>query len=204
MKLSNGIKFLYIFTLISFTFVFFKFKAKPNLKEINLIQKNLEAKNSNPIINKNILNSLDNRVNVGKSFLFIDDKYWYQVIQLSFWRREYLEFNLIEKKLDINNVKVKNLSNNNFALGTFKNKNIAYACMQNAVKFNYNFAQEKIMEADDFDYWIRVFLRNLNWIFYSFKPNNYECLLVITPNLEFFKSPDSQINKIIFKKFNYE
>jgi len=203
-EFSKGIKFLYIFALIASTLVFFKFKAKPNLKEIYFSQSNLESYNSDKIISKKILNSLDNRVNVGKSFLFIDDKYWYQVIQLSFWRREYLKFKLIEKKLEINNVKVKKLSNSNFALGTFKNKNVTYACMQNAVKFHYNFPSEKIMEADDFDHWIRVFLRNLNWIFYSYKPNNYECLLVITPNLEFFKSPGSEINKIIFNKFNYE
>ena len=204
MKFSKVIKFLYIFALITFTIVFFKFKAKPNLKEIYLSQKNLEFYNSDPIISKNILNSLDNRVNVGKSFLFIDDKYWYQVIQLSFWRKEYMNLNLIEKKSEINKGKVKKLSNNSFALGTFKNKNVTYACMQSAIKFNHNLSPEKAISAYDLDHWQKVFLRNLNFIFYSFKPNNYECLLVITPNLEFFISPESEINNIIFDKFNYD
>jgi hypothetical protein len=203
-KFSRGIKFLYLFALISFIFVFFKFKAKPKLKEIYLTHRNLESNKSDQIIKKNNLNSLDNRVNVGKSFLINDNKYWYQVIQLSFWRREYLQLNTIEKKLEINNVKIKKYSNNNFAFGTVKNKNVTYACMQNATKFNYNFSPEENISAYDLDYWKRVILRNLNFIFYSFKPNNYECLLVITPNLDFFKSPESEMKNIIFEKFNYD
>ena len=68
-----------------------------------------------------------------------------------------------------------------------KNENITYACMENSKNFHHNYARKNYPNANDFKYWIKVFIKNINFVFYAFKPFNYECLLVITSNLNFLK-----------------
>ena len=62
---------------------------------------------------------------------------------------------------------------------------------------------EKIQKASDFDYWMKVFKKNIKFVVYAFKPSNYQCMLVITSDREFFKNPEQKRNKIIFSKFYY-
>ena len=76
--------------------------------------------------------------------------------------------------------------------------------MQNEKKFNYTFIPEKITKANDLNHWLRTFIKNINFVFYSFKPINYECMLVITSNTELFESSEKKIKEIIFSKFIYE
>ena len=75
--------------------------------------------------------------------------------------------------------------------------------MKNSNKFKYNIP-EKIVDSFNIKYWVKVYLNNLNLVFYSFKPRNYECYVVITSNTNFFENSDFEINKKIFKKFIYE
>lgn len=204
MKFSSGIRYLYIFSLILFAFIFLKFKPKPHIKKILLKENNLEFLNNKTKISFNTLTFTDNRINVGKSFFINEDKYWYYITQISFWRSEYFRLNFVEKQLKIKDVKIKKLSNNNFALGTFRNENISYACMENSKIFHHNMEIEEIPKASDFDYWMKVFKKNIKFVVYGFKPSNYECMLIITSDQEFFKSPEKKIDKIIFSKFYYD
>lgn len=204
MKFSLGIRYLYFFSLILFAFIFFKFKPKPKIKEIILRENNLELLNNKTKNFFNTLNSPDNRINVGKSFLINENKDWYHISQISFWRSEYFRLNFVEKQLKIKDIKIKKLNNNNFALGTFKNQNISYACMENSKIFHHNMEIEEIPQASDFDYWTKVFKKNIKFVVYAFKPSNYQCMLVITSDKEFFKNPEQIRNKIIFSKFYYD
>jgi len=203
-KLSSVIRYLYICSLILFPFIFLKFKAKPYLKEITLKENNLELHDNKSKINFNTLIAPDNRINIGKTFLINDEKYWYHITQISFWREEYFHLNFLEKQLEINNLKIHKLGNNNFAFGTYLNNEVTYACLQNPKEFHHNFKKEKIINANDLDYWLKEFKQNINFVFYAFKPSNYECLIVITPNLQFFENTESEINNKIFSKFIYD
>ncbi|MCQ9203173.1 MAG: hypothetical protein JJ845_001615 [Prochlorococcus marinus CUG1436] len=183
--------------------MFFKHKAKPDLKQISLSNSNLESYNNKKKVYFNNLSSPDNRINVGKSFLINKDKYWYELIQLSFWRNDFFQLEFVEKQLQIKKIKNKKLNDNNYALGTFRNENISYACMENSKTFHHNKENDEIPSSIDFNYWIKVFKKNINFVFYAFKPFNYECILVLTSDQKFFERPETKINKIIFSKLNH-
>ena len=204
MNLSSGIRFLNFLSLIIFAFIFFNYKVNPDLKEIFLDENIADLYGSDSGKYSSGLISPDKRVNVGKEYYFKYDKNWYQLIHLSFWRKEYLNLIFVNKQLKIKSEEIKYLDKNNFAFGTMKNDNVAYACMQNEKKFHYTNIPENIIHADDLNHWFRTFIKNINFVFYSFKPSDYECLLVITSNTKFFESSDKKINEIIFSKFSYE
>ena len=203
MKYSRLINYLYTLVLILSLFIFFRYRVKPNLKEIFIRDKNSKLHINDSKKNINHLTSPDNRVNVGKQFFIKDNIYWYKVIQLSFWRSEYFNLNFVEKQLKINRKEVRKLNNNNFALGTLENEKISYSCMQNPQNFHNAFIIEKIIKANDLQHWLGVFISNIDLIFLSFKPSNYECLLVITSDPNFFEKQHKEINEIIFSKFIY-
>ena len=75
--------------------------------------------------------------------------------------------------------------------------------MKNSNEFYYRIPI-KVADSFDINYWKNIYIHNLNLIFYSFKPKNYECYVVITTNTNFFKHSDFEINKKIFDKFIYE
>ena len=76
--------------------------------------------------------------------------------------------------------------------------------MKNANEFYYSIFHGIIKDSLDINHWIKEYIKNLNFIFYSFRPRNYECYLVLTPNTNFFENSEFEINKKIFKKFIYE
>ena len=76
--------------------------------------------------------------------------------------------------------------------------------MENSGNFHYSILPGKAVDSLDFLHWKKVFMNNLNLVFYSFKPRNYECYVVITSNTNFFKNSDFEINKKIFDKFSYK
>ena len=49
-------------------------------------------------------------------------------------------------------------------------------------EFNYSIPK-KAVDSFDINYWMDVYIKNLNLVFYSFKPRNYECYVVLTTNL---------------------
>ena len=204
MNLSSSVKYLYFFFLILFAFLFFNYEVKPDLKKIFLNENYKDFYSSNSEKYFSSLKSPDNRVSVGKEYYFKDDKYWYQLIQLSFWRKEYFNLSFVNKQLKIKFVKKKFLDKNNFAFGTKQNDNLTYSCMLNEKEFHYTITPEKIIDANDLNHWLKTFLKNINYVVYSFKPKNYECLLIITSNTKFFESSEKDINEIIFSKFIYD
>ena len=58
--------------------------------------------------------------------------------------------------------------------------------MKNSNEFNY-IPPEKIVDSFDINHWLKVYINNLNLVFYSFRPKNYECYLVLTNNINFLK-----------------
>ena len=51
------------------------------------------------------------------------------------------------------------------------------------------------------NHWKEVFIKEIKNVIFSFKPNNNECLLVITSNIDFFKASEEGKRKLIFNKF---
>ena len=204
MKKFFKFKNIYILLIVFFTFTYVNYREKPSIRKITPIKGN----HNQPILNSSeylkTLISPDNRINVGKSFLFHNDDYWYSIYQLSFWRREYVLLYFLQDKLGIKNLEIRNFKNNNYAVGIFENKEIAHACIKDSNNFFYDISFEEVPNANNLKHWIEVIIKNINYIFYSFKPSNYECLLVITPNLKFFEYSEKEINNIIFSKFIYE
>ena len=76
--------------------------------------------------------------------------------------------------------------------------------MKNSTNFNYGNSSGRVVESLDINHWKNVYFDNLNLVFSSFKPRNYECYVVITTNLNFFENSGFEINKKIFNKFIYE
>ena len=203
MRLVNKFKYIYGFSLIFYAIFFVFFRPRPKLGLFLIKESDTEISNYKRKNNMYIVNPPTNKVSVGKSFLIINNENWYQVIQLSFWGREYLNLDFLNNQLKITNINVKSINSNNYALGTLQGKEVVYSCMKNSNKFNYNIP-EKIVDSFNIKYWVKVYLNNLNLVFYSFKPRNYECYVVITSNINFFENSDFEINKNIFNKFIYE
>ena len=75
--------------------------------------------------------------------------------------------------------------------------------MNSINKFNYKIPIKKV-KSFDINHWRKVYFKNLNSVFYSFKPENYECYVVITNKTSFFENSEFEINKKIFNKFLYK
>ena len=96
------------------------------------------------------------------------------------------------------------VNNNNYALGTFKNEKIVYACLDRSDNFYYDFLHDEVRRAGDLKYWKGIFIKEIKHAIFSFKPNNYECLLVFTSNKDFFKDSEEEKRNLIFNKIiNY-
>ena len=204
MRLINKFKYLYAFILILFTLLYAFLKPEPKLNYLLIEAASKELFDQNL---KNItyrINPPNNRVSLGESFFIKDNENWYQIIQLSFWRKEFLNLDFLNSQLNINDINVKSISSNNYALGRIQGEEIVYSCMKNSNNFNYWISSGKVVDSFDINHWKKVYIDNLNLVFYSFKPRNYECYVVITTNLNFFENSGFDINKKIFNKFIYE
>ena len=203
MRLIIKFKFLYVLILIFYGFFLVFLRPRPKLNSFFVKESDSKISNYKTKNDINIINPPTNKVNVGKSFSIKDNENWFQVIQLSFWREEYLNLDFLNNQLKITDINVKSINNNNYASGKFQGEDIVYSCMKNLIKFQYSIP-EKIVDSFNIKHWVKVYLNNLNFVFYSFKPRNYECYVVITSNTNFFENSDFEINKKIFKKFIYD
>ena len=204
MLLVSKVKYLYLLVLIFYSFFFVCFRPRPKLSSLFIMGSNPELFSYSTKKNKYNLIPPGNNISVGKSFLLKDNENWYQIIQLSFWGKEYLNLQFLNKQLNITDINIKSIKSNNYALGKFEGEDIVYSCMKNSNDFKYSFTWGKVVESLDIDHWIKVYIHNLNLVFYSFKPRNYECYVVITPNTNFFENSEFEINKKIFDNFIYE
>ena len=204
MLLVSKVKYLYLLVLIFYTIIFVFFRPRPKLSSLFIKGSKLELLNHNKKSNKYNVVHPTNNISVGKIFLLKDNKNWYQIIQLSLWRKEYLDLQFLNNQLNIKDVDIKSIKNNNYALGTLEGEEIVYSCMKNSNEFQYSSSWGKVVDSLDIDYWLKVYIHNLNLVFYSFKPKNYECYVVITSNTNFFKNSKFEINKKIFNNFIYE
>ena len=203
MKFISKFNCLYIF-VISLSFLLFNInKVKPKLKEVLQKENNSYFYYKNKIKDIKKKHHLDNRVEVGDG-VYIDDKsHWYKVIPVSFWRKSYLDLTLVENNLEIIHEKIIKLDKNNFAFGILNDKKVAYACMENASNFHHNFYKINVPNNSDLKYWKNVFLVNIGHVLYSFKPNNYNCLVVITSNIKFFEQLKKGKNEFLINKIMF-
>ena len=202
MKFFNT-NYLYVFSLFIFIFIHTFLKPKPNFNEISLKYKSSDLVNEDLKKNLNVLNSPDRRFNIGNNFFINDGENWYVISQFSFWDKRFLQLGFIDKQLKIINLEVKKKGNSNYALATYNNENVAYACIEDSKNFFYDIYHDYIPEAKDINHWKKVFLRNIKTVIFLFKPKNYECFFVLTSNIKFFEGADQEINNLIFEKFNY-
>ena len=192
----------FLLIIVIFLSLNFFYKPRPKLSKIflkvqytNLLDK---YNSEHAVID---INSNDNRVTIGEPYYLMDKTDWYQVNLLSFWRKEYLNLFLVDQKLKNDDFKIKIINNNNYAQLTHNNKNIVYACIDDPENFYYQFNYNNIKDTSDFNYWKQVFINNIKLIFNYFKPINYECLLVITSDIDLFEKGEEEINEKIFGKF---
>ena len=204
MRLINKFKYLYAFILILFTLLYAFLKPEPKLNYLLIEGASKELFDQSPNNDTYSINPPNNKVSVGESFFIKDNENWYQIIQLSFWRKEFLNLDFLNSQLNISDINFKSISSNNYALGRLKEEEIVYSCMKNSKNFNYRIPSGRVVDSLDINHWKKVYLDNLNLVFYSFKPRNYECYVVITTNLNFFENSGFEINKKIFNKFIYE
>ena len=203
-RLVSKVKYLYVLILIFYTFFFAFYRPRPKLSSLFIKGSNSEFLNHNTKKNKYNVIPPSNNISLGKSFLIKDNKNWYYVIQLSFWRKEYLNLNFLRSQLKITDLKVKSINGNNYASGTLQGEEIVYSCMKNSSEFYYSSSHGIVLDSLDIKHWIKVYIKNLNFVFYSFKPKNYECYVVLTQDKNFFENSKFEINKKIFNNFNYE
>ena len=203
MRLVSKVQCFYVLILILFTCFYVFLRPRPKLNSFSIKESNIALSNYKIKNNISIFNPSTNKVNVGKIFSIKDNENWYQVIQLSFWRKEYLNLDFINNQLNISDINVKSINSNNYALGILQGEEIAFSCMKNPNQFKYTIPKKKV-DSLDINYWMGVYIKNLNLIFNSFKPKNYQCYLVFTTDKNFFKNSDIYIKKKIFDKFIYE
>ena len=202
---TSKVTYLYALILIFYAFFYVFLRPRPKLNSFFVKGSNTEFNNHNTKNKVNIFNPPTNKVSVGKTFLIKGDNSWYQVIQISFWRKDYFNLGFLNNQLKITDIEVNSISNNkNYAIGTLQGEKIAYSCMENSNNFNYRIPPPKAVDSFDINHWRKVYIKNLNLVFYSFKPKNYECYVVLTPNISFFEDSDYTINQKIFNKFIYE
>ena len=204
MRLINKFKFLYAFILILFTVFYALLKPKPKSNYLLVEGASKELFGHNSKIDLYTINPPNNKISVGESFFIKDNENWYQIIQLSFWRKEYFNLDFLNSQLNISDINVKSVSSNNYALGRLKGEEIVYSCMKNSNNFNYGISSGRVVDSFEINHWKKVYLDNLNLVFYSFKPRNYECYVVLTTDINFFENSGFDINKKIFNKFIYE
>ena len=187
MRLTKKVIYLHALILILYTLIYVFFKPRPKLKSFFI-------KSSDPVLFNHItknntfkIKSPNNKINLRKNFFIKDNENWYQVIQLSFWRKEFLSLDFLNTQLNITDINVKSIDSNNYAVGKFQRELIAYSCMENSIQFNYNIPINKV-KSFDLNHWRKVYIKNLNFVFFSFKPENHECYLVLTPNINFFEN----------------
>ena len=189
----------YMLLITIFWFINFFYKPKPKLSKIILKNQytSLLDKNNSEID----LVSNDNRVNIGKPYYLINKTDWYQINLLSFWRKEYLDLALLDKRLKFEDTKIEIRDKNNYAQGFYNNRKIVYACVNNPKDFFYKFDHNNVRSTSNFNYWKKVFINNIKFTFNFFKPINYQCLLVITSDIDLFEKDEKEINEKIFGKF---
>ena len=202
-KLTSKIHYLYFSLIVIFSILNFFYNPKPILR--NMVLKDqyriLDQTKSN--IDSIEIFSNDNKVNIGKPFILRDKNHWYQINLLSFWGKEFLNLNLIDKIFKGNDFDIKTRNNNNFAQVTYKDEKIVYACIKDSETFFYKTNYSEIKNTYNFKYWKEVLTKNIRFIFYSFKPSNYECLFVITSDSDLFDMGKEELNVKILSKFIY-
>lgn len=203
MKNNLYTRYFYFACLILFFILNLFFKVKPKLRKINLNLINyenysLDSKNS--LVN---LKSFDKRFSVGETFAFRDNTHWYKVSLVSFWKKESLNLNLLKKSFVEHNFIIKIVNNSNYALATHNNSSFVYACLDSPNNFYFDFYHKKVPRVNDLNYWKKVYKKGIGQIFNSFKPNNYECLLIISSDKNFFKDSEENKRNLIFSKYFY-
>ena len=202
MSLIKKIKYLYLLLIFVFSVLYVFSRPRPKLKSLYIDENSAEF-NHNSKINIKSLEHPNNKVSIGYIFSIKENDSWYQVIQLSFWRKEYLNLQFLDDQLNITNVDLRIINDNNYAAGTFQGQDIVYSCMKDSGSFNYRLSKPKVVDSFDFNHWKKIYINNLDLVFYSFKPKNYECYVVLTSDTNFFENSAFEINKKIFNKFIY-
>jgi len=194
-------RYFYILCLILFSIFFIGNKEKSGLRKIfiNDINSNLYSLNKE----KNFLDfkSLDNRVSVGKIFFLKDDNYWYQISLLTLWSEDFLDLKNLDKFFF--NTKIKFVDDSNYGLRNINNEDIVYACMKNSNKFFYQMSENRFNNPTDLNYWKKIYIKNIINVIFKFKPTNYECLLVLTSNKEFFNVGQEAARNSLMNKITY-
>ena len=124
MRLINKFKFLYAFILILFTVFYALLKPKPKSNYLLVEGASKVLFGDNSKIYSYTINPPNNKISVGESFFIKDNENWYQIIQLSFWRKEYFNLDFLNSQLNISDINVKSVSSNNYALGRLKGEEI--------------------------------------------------------------------------------
>ena len=196
-------KYLYFFSLTIYILIFLFYYPKPELKNVSLTDSNLLIDNKKIKEKFKKLNYFDNRIIAGNYFQFKKGEHWYQILPIVFWHRDYATLKLIDKDLKINNLITIGVSNNNFAKGKLNKESIVYSCMKSDEIYYYDVGFKTIPSNKDFKYWRGILFKNLKLVFYKFKPQNYDCLLVITSNQKFFNKSEKSMREFIYKTFTY-
>ena len=197
-------RYFYLATLILFFLFQFFFKVKPRLSllTLDLINNEIYSIDShNNLIN---LQSFDRRVNVGETLSFRDKTYWYKISLLSLWEKEYLNLNLLKKSFIEHDLKIKKVNTSNYAEAKYKNGNFVYACLDSPNNFYYKFNKIEDPRSNNLNHWKNVYIKNIDRVVNKYKPSNYECLLIISSDMNLFKDSGDSIRDLIFSKyFNY-
>ena len=204
MKNQFNTGYLYLVFLIIFIFLQFFFRVKPRLRLLshNLINDEKYSIDSQ----KNLINlkSFDNRFSLGESYAFRDKTHWYNVTLLSFWKKKYLNLKHLKESFIEHDLKIKAVNSSNYALANYSNGIFVYACLDSPNDFYYFYNYQKNPRANDLNHWKNVFLTGIDNLFSKFKPSNYECLLIISSNKNFFEDSENDKRNLIFNKyFNY-
>ena len=196
-------RYFFIMCLILFAIFFTNNKDKYRTRKIGINYNNSNLYRLNPVKKPFDFESSDSRVRLGKTFLIKDDNYWYQIYLLTFWREEFLNLGIIDDFFSNNKTKIKIVDASNYGLRHLNNDKIVYACLKDANKFYYHISHSKFLDSSDYDYWKKIYMKNIRSLIYKFKPTNYECLLVITSNKEFFEVGQKDARNLLLDKFTY-
>ena len=202
MQFIRRINFIYILVIILSFLSFNVTQIKPKLEEIEQKEKRYYLNNISKRKNiKTKFNIDNNKVKIGEGFYIYDDSFWYWIIPVAFWKKSYLDLTFFENYLQIYHEGLKSVDKNNFAFGILNDKKVAYACMEKKFNFYYDFSRVNKPNNLDLKYWKNVFFTNIGDVLFNFKPKNYQCLIIITSNINFFERLDDEKNKLFISKF---
>ena len=202
MKYNSYINFAFLLIILIFPFIQNILIVRPTLSKLDLKS---EFKKKYILKKINYNNQLNNyqkkKISIGDTYIInysLNKKV--KITPISAWSLKNVDFRRLSNKLPnliIDSREIKEINENNYALGSINDNNFAQTCLLNSK--GYFFSQQKlyIPKYSELNYWKEILLKSLknNILFLNSKGEN--CFLITSSEIDDFEATIESIYKLI-------